>query len=66
MLAFAVSPLRRTLSHSDALRGETVAPGRKAVLQHDAIFSPLAEGAWTLEGVPTRSHLGLLCWQYHP
>lgn len=34
MLAFAVSPLRRTLSCSDALHAEAVAAGRKAVLQH--------------------------------
>lgn len=58
MLAFAMSPLRRTLSCSDALHGETMAAGRKAVLQHYAVFSLLAEGTWTLEGIPSRSHLG--------
>lgn len=44
MLAFAMSPLRRTLSCSDVLRGETMAAGRQAVLQLCAVFSPLDSG----------------------
>lgn len=52
MLAFAMSPLRRTLSCNDALHAEAMAAGRKAVLQHSAVFSPLAEGTWALEGIP--------------
>lgn len=50
MLAFATSPLRRTLSRSDALRGETMAAGRKAVLQHCAAFSPWLRGSGLWKG----------------